>query len=87
MQTSFLKTLALGAVLASPMALAATGSQLSLTDGIQPKDACSSRDARKSAKCVKAHAKKKVYETFKGNPVDTKLPETARVDATAGVFI
>ncbi len=85
MQTSLLKTLAVGAVLTAPFCFAATTVSASLTDGIAPVD-CAKQDARKNAKC-KLHPKKKVFETFKNNPVDTKLPETARVDATAGVFI
>jgi hypothetical protein len=85
MQNSLIKTLALGAVLSSPLCFAATNLMPSLTDGIQPID-CAKQDARKNGRC-KVHAKKKVFETFKNVPVDTKLPETARVDATAGVFI
>lgn len=83
MQTSLLKTLAVGAVLASSLCFAATNVAPSLTDGITPAN-CIKQG--KSMKC-KAAVKKKVFETFKGVPVDTKLPETARVDATAGVFI
>jgi len=87
MQTSLLKSLAIGAVLASPIAFGATQLTPSLTDGIVPADSCArAQDVRKNGKC-KVHAKKKVFETFKGVPVDTKLPETARVDAEAGVFI
>ncbi len=85
MQTSLWKSLAVGAALVSPMAMAATGIEASLTDGISPKESCHKADLHKaaSARCDS----KKVFETFKATPVDTKLPETARVDATAGVFI
>ena len=86
MQTSLLKTLAVGAVLSAFLCFAATNVAPSLTDGIAPADACAKQGVRKDSRC-KVHAKKKVFETFKGVPVDTKLPETARVDATAGVFI
>ena len=85
MQTSLLKTLAVGAVLAAPLCLASTNVAPSLTDGITPASNCVKQDARKNAKCKPQT--KKVFETFKGVPVNTKLPETARVDATAGVFI
>jgi hypothetical protein len=85
MQTSLLKTLAVGAVLAAPLCFASSNVAPSLTDGIAPATNCVKQDGRKNAKC-KAQSKK-MFETFKGVPANSKLPETARVDATAGVFI
>jgi hypothetical protein len=43
-----------------------------------------------TCKCSKCGAHKvntRIIETLKNTPVDTRLPATARLDATAGVFI
>ena len=41
----------------------------------------------KCSKCGKHNVKVRVFDALKGNPDPSKLPETARFDATAGVFI
>lgn len=67
------------AMLSDPLQLDATCSCGSAADCTCKKGAC------KCAKCGQHHQKAKMFESLK--PVDAQLPNTARLDATAGVFI
>ena len=71
------------------LALASGSSQTLLTDRLTADTACTtSADAKKNAKlhkCLPGKPSTRMFESLK--PVDSKLPDTARRDASAGVFI
>ena len=81
-------------MLFSSVALAA-GTPLSSVADARPLNAtCSCSGAsdctckKGTCKCPKCSHPKKTYRMFESlKPVDVKLPDTARLDATAGVFI
>ena len=89
--SSLIKAVTTGAMLWAPLALASGSSHVLLTDRLSADTSCAgAADAKKSAKlhkCVPGAGKPstRIFETLK--PVDSKLPDTARRDATAGVFI
>ena len=88
--SSLLKAVSTGAMLWAPLALASgTSQQPMLTDRMAPDTACvGAVDAKKSGKqhkCLPGKPSTRMFESLK--PVDSKLPDTARRDASAGVFI
>lgn len=95
MRTSpFIKAAATGAMLFSSFALAGATPSPMLADqmGLNATCSCSSaadctckKGTCKCPKCGQHKNHTRVFETLK--PVDTKLPNTARLDATGGVFI
>ncbi len=50
-------------------------------------DCTCKKGACKCSKCGAHKVNSKIIETLKNTPADTRLPATARLDATAGVFI
>lgn len=96
MRTSpFIKAATTGAMLFSSVALATGTTSVMLADQMGFTHAtcsCSSaadctckKGTCKCPKCGQHKAATKMFESLK--PFDTKLPNTARLDATAGVFI
>ena len=87
--SSLIKAVTTGAMLWAPLAMASGNSHVLLTDRLNADTSCAgAADAKKSAKlhkCVPGKPSTRMFETLK--PVDSKLPDTARRDATAGVFI
>jgi|CXWL01.1.fsa_nt_gi hypothetical protein len=94
MQTpNFIKIVALGsAIMGSQVAFA---SEMVLADLPSASDKCSCSGASdctckkgqcKCPKCGKG-GKARMFETLKGQSSNPVLPNTARLDATAGVFI
>lgn len=92
---SSLRPLAASAVLLAAPAFASTGTNdlwagkltTAADCGCSGKADCTcKKGACKCAKCGKG-SKSKVIDALKNNPDTAKLPETARFDATAGVFI
>lgn len=91
--SSFIKAVATGAMLFSTGALASGNPSAMLADKLQPATCSCSSAAdctckKGSCKCPKCGQHKngmKMFESFK--PQDAKLPNTARLDATGGVFI
>ena len=87
--SSLLKAVTTGALLWAPLALASGTSQTLLTDRLTPETSCAgAADAKKGGKvhkCLPGKPSTRMFESLK--PVDSKLPDTARRDASAGVFI
>lgn len=91
--SSFIKASVVGAMaLGAQLAIASTG----LTGNVLSLNAtCSCRSAgdctckKGSCKCAKCgnHHTAKVIESLKQTPSDTRLPQTARLEATGGVRI
>lgn len=103
MQTvNFIKAVALGGVIVgSPVALGSNPSEQGSTElpsyGEQQRlsDKCNCSGAsdctckKGQCKCPKCgkHNKVRMIETLKGQTTNPSLPDTARLDASAGVFI
>jgi hypothetical protein len=93
--SSFLKAVTTGAMLVSSLAVASTASRTLLAEKLQLLEStCSCGSAadctckKGSCKCPKCGHNKKMIRMFEAlKPVDSKVPDTARRDATAGVFI
>ena len=92
--SSFIKAVTTGAMLFSPLALASGTPQTMLADQLQLTATCACGSAadctckKGSCKCPKCGQHRntvRMFESFK--PQDAKLPNTARLDATGGVFI
>ncbi|MBX7112748.1 MAG: hypothetical protein K1X64_00340 [Myxococcaceae bacterium] len=94
MQTAnFVKIVALGgAILGAPVAFASNDVLPDLPSasekcGCSGASDCTCKKGQcKCPKCGK-HNKARMIETLKGQSSDPTLPNTARLDATAGVFI
>lgn len=91
---SVFRAVTAGVMLLAPLCFATGTPRSTLLDGLRPNATCSCGSAadctckKGSCKCPKCgHDKKglRIFEALK--PVDSKLPDTARRDATAGVFI
>ncbi len=91
--SSILKAVATGALLLSTGVLASGAPTSGLFDSLGLNATCSCGSAadctckKGSCKCPKCGHKNatRMFESFK--PQDAKLPNTARLDATGGVFI
>ena len=86
--SSLIKAVTTSALLWAPLAIASSDAAPMLTDRIGPDAACAGAvQAKKSKlnKCVPGKPSTRMFESLK--PVDSKLPDTARRDASAGVFI
>lgn len=87
--SSLIKAVTAGAMLWAPLALASGSSQPLLTDRLAPEATCiTGADAKKAGKlhkCLPGKPQNRMFESLK--PVDSRLPDTARRDASAGVFI
>ncbi len=90
--SSLIKAVTTSALLWAPFALASGNAQPLLTDRLNADASCASgaAEAKKSGKvhkCVPGALKPstRMFESLR--PVDSKLPDTARRDASAGVFI
>jgi hypothetical protein len=92
--SSFIKAVTTGAMLFSTIGLASGTPSTMLADKLQSSATCSCGSAadctckKGSCKCPKCGQHKnsvRMFESFK--PQDAKLPNTARLDATGGVFI
>ena len=83
-RSSLIKAVTAGAMLWAPVAGAS--SHRVLPDQLSAE--ASSRDTKKASKLQKPAQLKRTTRMFELlKPVDSKLPDTARRDATAGVFI
>lgn len=80
--STFLKAVTAGAMLWAPVALATGNSLPSLTEALSAGDA---KKVTKPLRSIPTKRPTRMIESLK--PVDSKLPDTARRDATAGVFI
>ena len=92
--SSFLKAVAAGAMLMAPLALASGQLQTILADQLRDNARCSCASAadctckKGTCKCPKCGNGKKAIRMFESlKPMDGKLPDTARRDASAGVLI
>ena len=92
--SSFIKAVTTGAMLFSSAALASGAPSTTLADQVRLNATCSCSTAadctckKGTCKCPKCGQHKnsvRMFESFK--PQDAKLPNTARLDATGGVFI
>ena len=92
--SSFIKAVTTGAMLFSSVGLASGTPSAALTEQLQLNATCSCGSAadctckKGTCKCPKCGQHKntvRMFEAFK--PQDAKLPNTARLDATGGVFI
>ena len=93
--SSLIKAVTTGAMLFSSFALASSAPSTMLADQLQLSATCACGSAadctckKGTCKCPKCgtHNRKasRMFESLK--PMDAKLPNTARLDATGGVFI
>ena len=92
---SFMKAVTTGAMLLTPLAFgSSTNRTLLALEGLRLDATCSCGSAadctckKGTCKCPKCGSSKKAMRMIESlKPIETKLPDTARRDATAGVFI